>query len=453
MRSLRLLSPLLLALAVLSRADTFGALQFDPPAGERRISPHAISYSSAAGSDFVVVTAFRHAASQGSPASDFAAEWAARVRDPLKVAESPKGDPLELAGGWTFSFGMCQAKIQDVACWVTLGVYSGHGVRASVRAVFTNDKDIQKVADFFDRVKPLSDAPKPSEPLPWSGFSMAVPEGFRQSGNWQVKTVVREVEGRKTYTSLHFRLLDPVPVKGNMGEALVALSKSSLPSNIPVGTIVFRRYVGEGLASWFLIGRGREEGRKADTLFSLHLIDLGTLWQPLVIAQTYEDPDGTDAAAIAARGAESFAQSAKLAEEALKDLTCPGVTSNGLATDGALVGEYEFGKANRVDWAKMSIGPARFSPATRSGSLKLAADGSYRWTEEGKPEETGRWKFQKDLLALTPAGGSERRLRLAALSRFASGEKFLVLLDRLDDPVNALTVGDASTYFLTKPQK
>jgi len=453
MRFVRLLSPLLLALAVQARSDTFGALQFDPPEGERRLSPYAVSYSSVKESDFLVVTVYRHAASQGAPASDFGTEWEARVRGPLGVAESPKGDPLDLGQGWTLNLGVSKAKVQDVACWVMLGVYSGHGVRASVRAVFTSNKDVDKIAEFLDQIRPLTDAPKPLDSLPASGFTMAVPAGFRQSGNWQVKTLFAQVEGRKAYTSLQFRLLDPIPAKGNMGDALVGLSKTSRPSNVPAGSVVFRRYVGAGLPSWFLVARGREEGRKADTLFTLHLIDLGAVWQPLVLAQTYEDPDGSDAQAIAARGVESLVQSAKLAEEVLKDVTCPGVTSSGLATDGALVGEYGFGEANQVDWAKMAIGPLRVSPATRSGSLKVSADGSYRWSEEGRPEETGRWSFGKDLLVLTPAGGSERKLRLAALSRFASGEKLLVLLDRLDDPVNPLTVGDADTYFLTKPQK
>lgn len=453
MRFVRLLSQLLLALAVQARSDTFGALQFDPPDGDRRISPYAVSYSSVKESDFLVVTVYRHAASQGAPASDFGTEWEARVRGPLGVAESPKGDPLDLGQGWTLNLGVSKAKVQDVACWVMLGVYSGHGVRASVRAVFTSNKDVDKVAEFFDQIRPLTDAPKPPDSLPASGFTMAVPAGFRQSGNWQVKTLFAQVEGRKAYTSLQFRLLDPIPAKGNMGDALVGLSKTSLPSNVPAGSVVFRRYVGAGLPAWFLVGRGREEGRKADTLFSLFLIDLGTAWQPLVVAQTYEDPDGTDGSAIAASGAQSFAKSAQLAEEALKDVTCPGVVSNGLATVGALVGEYSFGKASDVAWEKMSVGAMPLSPATGSGSLKLSADGTYRWAEAGKPDETGKWEFFKDLLALSPDGGEARKLRLAALSRFASGEKLLILLDRLDDPVNALTVGRLDGYFLTKPQK
>ncbi len=441
------------ALAASSAAETFGALSYDPPAGEKRISPHAVTFSSIVDSDFVVTLLFRHTASKGSAAEDFRAEWQTRVRDALNVSEQAKGDSIELPDGWTLTLGTSPAKVEDVSYYVMLGVYTGHGVRAAVRVAFTNAKDLEKVAEFFDAIRPISDAPKPPESLPASGFSMAVPKGFVQSGNWHVKTIVSEVQGRKTYTSLHFRLVDPVPAKGNMGDTLFGLGKTSLPSNIPVGTVVLRRYVGAGLPAWFLVGRGREEGRKADTLFSLFLIDLGTAWQPLVVAQTYEDPDGTDGSAIAASGAQSFAKSAQLAEEALKDVTCPGVVSNGLATVGALVGEYSFGKASDVAWEKMSVGAMPLSPATGSGSLKLSADGTYRWAEAGKPDETGKWEFFKDLLALSPDGGEARKLRLAALSRFASGEKLLILLDRLDDPVNALTVGRLDGYFLTKPQK
>ncbi|MCX7799811.1 MAG: copper resistance protein NlpE [Fimbriimonadales bacterium] len=448
--------PLVLPLApLLARADTFGALSFPPQTGSARISPYAVSYADLEASSFRIVTFFRESASSGDAGADSQAEWERRVERLLNgVGKASKTETVALPEGWTLSLTSAPIELPEGDYQVHLGVYSGHGVRAAARVVLKGRLDSKAPRPaLFAQIKPVapSAGPRP-EPLN-SGFTMAIPDGFEQVQQWRVKTLRASVGGRTTYTSALFRLLDPIKGEGDFGLALKELWNTSVPSGFVSSRVMFRRYVGAGLGSWFSAGLGRELGRNADTLFQLFLVNVGDVWQPIVIAQTYEDPDNPDAASVAAAGRESFAASGKMVEEILKDLSCTGVGGGPMALPEHLVGDYRFGSESGVDWVMNPIGPIPTKPATVGGTLSLKKDGTYERSEGGGPTEKGSWRIERDLLVLQSSSGSSRRLRIAAVTQFKTGERLLVLLPRLSDPVAPLVVSDASTYYLARPAR
>jgi hypothetical protein len=213
--------------------------------------------------------------------------------------------------------------------------------------------------------------------------------------------------------------------------------------------------------AWFISGRGRETGRQADSLFTLYLLDCGKAWQPLLVAQTYEEPGNPVAAGVAFSANASYGRSAEMVEPFLAALRCPAGKGKPLVDRAALVGDYSFGSGASQMWVNIYTGATSMTAVSYGGTLNLKADGSYDYSFSGASgvvgamniqtdNARGRWDVQGDLLVLTRDNGKQTKYRIAGITQFPSGEKGAVFMHRLDLPVNPLTVTDGGDYYATK---
>ncbi len=298
------------------------------------------------------------------------------------------------------------------------------------------------------------------------GFGFQMPSGWTKNGVWNVWA--KNDSG--SISSAMIRFPAAIPASGNMGDALRKLWKENIPSEMAnsAGGMVYRRYLGKKLFSQFIFGKGREKQRRADTLFTLFLVDCGSTWQPVVLAQTYEDTDQFNA------GEEFSAQfsyptTAAMAEQLFATLSCSGAPNSVLADKSSIVGNYKFGSGANMQYEHIYTGATTFAYVSYGGELNLAADGSFTYTYSSATgvggaasfrgaKGSGSWSISGDLLTCTFAkydqGDSYFKksavYRIAGLTKFQDGSKVIILISELDKPVNSITVADSSQWFSTK---
>ena len=300
-----------------------------------------------------------------------------------------------------------------------------------------------------------------------AGLTWATPEGWKQeSSGWLVQRWA-DPNRPNEIVSAHARFLPPVPAQGNMGDALRAAWKTGAPAELvdKASGMVYRRFVGDGLVAWFVIGQGREKARQADTVCTLYLIDCGPSWQPLLVAQTYEEPGQQIGAGIPISAGLSYGRSADMAEVFLAGLRCPAGRGRALVDKEALVGHYHFGTGSHLQWVNVHTGSTTMTSVAYGGTLKLEADGSFAWTftsasgevgrlQFGGDKDAGEWRIEGDKLLLRSSkdGKDRRPYRIAGLTQFQDGVKAAILMYHHDKPVNAVTVTDPGDIYSTKKE-
>ena len=302
------------------------------------------------------------------------------------------------------------------------------------------------------------------------GFTFNPPPGWTQQNGWYVYRKQQHPQDPHTYLSALVRFLPAVPAQGAFTDALRRVWKQAAPPELvgKASGMVYRRYVGDGLVSQFLIGQAAEAGRKADTLLTIHLIDCGKAWQPVVIAQTYDDPDPSTSIVRMSAG-YSYGTSADMAETMLAQFRCPGARGRPLVDRAALVGNYSFGSASTLQFENVYTGSTFMNVVSYGGTLNLKADGSfdYRFTsvsgrigsaKYGGAKGAGKWTVKGDLLTCKFSTydqgdsykASSHVYRVAGLVKFDDGVKVAVLKSGLKTPINAVTVTDKSDYYATR---
>lgn len=295
------------------------------------------------------------------------------------------------------------------------------------------------------------------------GFAYTAPADFKKNGAWYIKTTV-ENRSSAEYTNCLIRFPNAIPAQGNMGDALRKLWETEVPAELKGrhGPLVYRRYTGQKLLTQFIFGSGKENGRRTDTFFTLFLIDCGRYWQPVVMAQTYEDT-GDLLAGESMSASFSFNDSVMYAEPFFATFRCPGQERASLVDKAAMVGDYHFGSGASASWINTYTGSSFMTAVSYGGDLFLKADGtySYRFASAsgvvgaqtfGSENAKGRWSVEGDLLTLTPTSGtvtSVRQYRVAGVTQFADGNKSLVLLEPRDPPIPQ-KVSDGSNVYTTK---
>jgi hypothetical protein len=302
------------------------------------------------------------------------------------------------------------------------------------------------------------------------GFAFSTPAGFSQNSGWYGKTFVEQRNIGNRLSNTFIRLLPAVPAQGSLGEVMGNLWKSSIPQELAgkFGAMVYRRYVGNKLSAYFICGSGREKGRRTDTLYTLMIVDCKSHWQPIVIAQNFEDLSdylaGEEMAATSALGTTWG-----FAEEFLQTLRCPGSEGQPLATKDALVGNYQFGSGGAQNWVNIYTGATAMTFSSFAGDLNLNPNGTFSWrlsTASGMVGATsfrgatgsGSWKIEGDILVCTydkydQGDGykkKEARYRIAGITMMSDGSKAAVLVSELDRPVSPISLGDSSFWHSTK---
>ncbi len=297
------------------------------------------------------------------------------------------------------------------------------------------------------------------------GLGFAAPQGWTQNSGWHIGSIRDGTD----VTSALVRFLPAVEAKGSFGDALRAAWQRYIPAELAGRTndMVFRRYIGNGLSAHFMIAAGPEKGHENDSLFSLYLIDCGAAWQPMVVAQTYQ----SDGAGLQMSTRFSFPKSAQLAEAAIATVRCGGALGQPLVDAKALVGNYYFGNSASMEWVNIHTGATSTTFVSYGGRLHLKDNGKLDYeyssasnqgagTRFGVIRAAGTWKIEGDTLVVTYSKYDQgddyhkkgERYRIASAMSYADGEKLTVLRsgNDYDAPINAVTVGDPSTYYSTK---
>ncbi len=297
---------------------------------------------------------------------------------------------------------------------------------------------------------PAAAPPAPAIPGLASDFTFGMPSDWTPEEGWFVhrETAAGGIEGACV------RFLPPMPIASNPGASLGTLWKKELPKELAdrFSTAVYRRRVGDGLLSYFLCGAGRESGRKADTLFMLHLVVCKDQWQPLVLALTFEPSSGSS-------GAATHAAAGARAETFLAGFRCPPARNRTFASRASLAGDYGFGTRAGLDGVR--TGALDASAADVGGTLSLRPDGRYAYAFQGDPAQAatlgvhaeadeGLWRVEGDQLVLAPGSAPPRRYRIAGLTQFTGGPKVAVLVSRLALPIHAGTLGSRADWYSTK---
>lgn len=303
-----------------------------------------------------------------------------------------------------------------------------------------------------------------------TGFAFDPPAGWAKNGEWYVYTT----EERLCYTAAHVRFPPAIKASGNMGEALTALWKTLIPNGDKAapGSMVYRRYLGSKLFSQFVFGKVRENQRDVDTLFTLFLIDCGDTWQPVVLAQTYEDKSmGEIKMTTIAQQHFPFStvDSAGYAESLFKTLRCPNAPNQAMASREAISGAFAFGSGGMAQWVNVYTGATSMTFSSYSGTFNLKPDGSFTYTMVTSAGQvgaanyrglkaSGSYRIEGDLLickyATYDQGDSykrkEDRYRIAGVTAFSDGSKVVILMDDLDRPANAVTLSNGNYWYATK---
>ena len=301
------------------------------------------------------------------------------------------------------------------------------------------------------------------------GLTFTMPEGWEQRSGWYI----RSYKDRPTDTEISSALVrfpPAIPAKGIFSDAIRAAWDKYIPAEGKGkgSGMVYRRYVGDGLVSQFIFGRVRENGQKADTLFSVYMIDCGSTWQPMIVAYTYVD-NGDFAAGVDFSASFSYPKSADVGEQFIRTLRCPAAKGKPLVDTASLVGDYNYGTGSSLMWENIYTGASSMTFVSYGGTLNLKANGTFTYTFSsasgqvgatrfGSAKGAGKWSIVGDILVCKYSSydqgdsykRTEEKYRIAGVVSFSDGSKVIVLKSKLDLPINACTVNDSSDYYSTK---
>jgi hypothetical protein len=285
-----------------------------------------------------------------------------------------------------------------------------------------------------------------------------LPAGFKEQSGWYINEQIEDGYVRKLTRGM-VRVLPALPVAGHFQNSLLDQVKRYVPSELQgaMSTLVFRRYVGDGLVAHFVHGLGVERGRKGNSWFAAYLIDCGTTWQPLIVAATYDElPPGV--------GFEmniNFAlpKALDLVEPLLAGVRCNGPRDQPIVDPAALAGHYYFGSGASMDYVQIYTGETSTRYISYAGEYDLRRDGtvSYEYSSAGSQgagttfagdRGKGRWRIERDLLIISLEGRQPKSLRIAGVHTFPDA-KVAVLIDSRK-PTMPTTVNDGSEFFSTK---
>lgn len=300
------------------------------------------------------------------------------------------------------------------------------------------------------------------------GFSYGMPDGWVEEGGW-----IKRVEPYYTTDQIgaHIRMLPAVKANGDIGATLRDLWSKNLPEEFKGKSsgMVFRRYLGDGLAAHFIFGQAKIEGEQGDSLYSLYIVDCGSYWQPFVLAQTWADTVNKFPVGAIFSAPGSFGKSADIAEVFFAGIKCPSAKGRALVDKAAIVGDYSYGSSSSLQWENIYTGASSMTFVSYGGTLNFAANGTFTYTFSSASgvvgaakfsgaKGNGTWKLEGDLLTCHwtayDQGDSYKPkdyvYRVAGVISYSDGVKVLVLKQNLDLPINAVTVRDASDYYTTK---
>ena len=347
---------------------------------------------------------------------------------------------------------------------------------ASVESVSYTAKSFVFRAEKVAAPKPVAEvAPAKASGGVASNFTSGLPTGWAQQDVWMVKTVA---DG-STFTSGMARLVPAVTPGPGVGQILADTWNQYIPKELAgkFGGIIYRRYIGDKVPCYFIVGSGREKDREADSIFMVMLVDCEKYWQPIVLAQTYEDT-GQFRVGVEMSARFSYNKSSEYLEEYLATIKCADTRGKALFDKSALVGDFGYGSYASMDYVNVYSGASSSSYVSYGGTLNLKADGTFDYTyggasssygsaaQFGGQKGNGTWSIQGDILTLNYSKFEqfrngivdsyklkEKKFRVGGATTFSDGVKIVILKDKLDLPMTWGNLGDKSDWYSTKKAK
>jgi hypothetical protein len=171
----------------------------------------------------------------------------------------------------------------------------------------------------------------------------------------------------------------------------------------------------------------------------------------------------------------SFGITADVAEKMLATFRCAAAKGQPIADRAALAGNFHFGSYSSLDYVNVYTGGSATSYVNFGGTLNLSANGTFTYSfaavssDKGSAAKfdtqdgAGTWTIEGDLLVTkytsfkqTTRGvaDSYKRdkvvYRIGGATVFGDGTKIVLLKQKLNTPINAVTVGDHSDWYSTK---
>lgn len=239
------------------------------------------------------------------------------------------------------------------------------------------------------------------------GFSVRMPAGWEESGGWYSKVASPDGPVRTLV-----RFPPAIPASGNMGADLNAQWELLRPQ----GKVdrenrnFYSRYVG-GAPAYYRVGEILEPQLQAPTFVVVTLIQVGTQWQPVVVAVTYGYPPPPYDPGAGFTAGFSFPTGATVAEQVFSQIQVQGATRTPLVNAADLVGNYGTSTGMSGTVMNSASGAVGMGYTASGWSVNLKADGtfSFRVTNAaGGPgvfasqtgSDSGRYTVEGDKLIL-----------------------------------------------------
>ena len=247
--------------AVAAQTEKLGLVQYTPPKGwAKAAQEHAVVFSNIdqAAGRFCFITLYTAGPSTGSPTSDFAREWSARVVQPWGAEASPKTQTVN-DGGWEAVAGGAPIDFNGNRAYALLTVISGFGKTVSVLGVLNDDSYLgpltafveKLVVDKADAAPPAARAAPATPPaLQYDDYGrLIIPPPARQltladlAGQWgesegiNVRYVDRHSGTYAGADSLHYKIKMTFTAEGGYYDDFYAIQNGKLIKEKAAGSL------------------------------------------------------------------------------------------------------------------------------------------------------------------------------------------------------------------------
>lgn len=288
-----------------------------------------------------------------------------------------------------------------------------------------------------------------SRPGVEGGFSLTLPDGWRDDGPGRFRAELRQGEEVLTVELVR---LPAVPGLEAAERRLTELWGTRIAADwrgVAGAPWALRRFVANGARAVFTAAELRPRESEALMRVSLYLVEAGDRLEPLVFIQSHQDPTGL-AATRDISASMSWGRSHALVEQALAG-TRGSPVGRPLVSDEEVVGRFALGSTETAQWVHTVTGGTSMTAVARAVRYEFSEDHRFTYEFQGgagqvgamqfaKDVDQGRWAVVQDHLELAFDSGKAYRFLIAGAGRRPEGPRWLLLLQ---EPQASLDPGAA----------
>ncbi|MBL8917741.1 MAG: hypothetical protein JNJ54_02680 [Myxococcaceae bacterium] len=269
------------------------------------------------------------------------------------------------------------------------------------------------------------------------GFGFAPPQGWKSAGPGRFTTAQAQ---RSATLGVEVIRLSAIAGRDSPGRKLTSVWTTQVGADwagASATPLVLRRYVGNGAIAHFTSAVLKPKAGGIDTRVSLYLVEADDRLEPLVILQTYSDPESMAEVNTNHAASFSFDTSSAQVEEAL-NATQGSPVGVPLAADDELTGAWVSSTSNNLQWLNTFSGAREMTAVGGVTRYELSADHRFTYRYQGgagnvdamkfgSDEDQGQWAIERDVLVLTGEKHLTKYL-IAGAARAPDGKRTLFML-------------------------